>query len=68
LLNLKACKDMPGIRFASRFGSLRVLAVGYNNSESLYVMSDPIISRGICAVALAECGLARVMPRRSGTS
>jgi len=59
---------MLGIRFTNRFGSLQVLAIGYNNSESLYVMSAPIISRGICVVALAACGLARVMPRRSGTS
>ena len=36
---------MPGIRFASRFGSLQVSAIGYSNSESLYVMSGPIISR-----------------------
>jgi hypothetical protein len=68
LPNLKARKDMPGIRFASRFGSLQVSAIGYNNSESLYVISGPIISRGICVIALAACGLARVMSRRSGTS
>ncbi len=38
------------------------LAAGFshwlNNSESLYVMSGPIISRGICVIALAACGLA----------
>jgi hypothetical protein len=31
-------------------------------------MSTVIIPRGICGIALAECGLARVMPQRSGTS
>jgi len=59
---------MPGIRFTSRFGSLLVSVVGWNNRGSLYVVSAPIISQGICVIALARRDLARVMPQRLGTS
>jgi hypothetical protein len=68
LPNLKACKDMPGIRFTSRFGSLLVSVIGWNNRGSLYVVSAPIISHGICVIALARRDLARVMQQRLGTS
>jgi len=68
LPNRKACKGRPGIRSASRSGSLQVSVIGWNNRGSLYVRSAPIISRGIYVIALAGADLARVMLQRSGTS
>lgn len=48
--------------------SLQDSVIGYNNRESLYVMSAPITSRGFCVIALDGCGLTRMMPQYSGTS
>ena len=56
---------MPDIRFAGKFGSLQVSAIGYNNTESPYIMSNPTTFRGTFMIALAGCGLAPAMPLRS---
>jgi hypothetical protein len=58
---------MPSTRFTGKFGSLPASAIGYNNRESLSVMSTPIMSLGTFVIVLAGRGLARAMPRRSGT-
>jgi hypothetical protein len=58
---------MLGSRFACKFGSLQVSAIGYNNTESLYIRSSPTTFRGTSVIVLAGGGLGRAMPLRSGS-
>jgi hypothetical protein len=59
---------MPFGRFTVGFCLPLVLADGLNERASNYAALLLIIRRSIYDVVLVSCGLAKVMPPRSGTS